>query len=183
MKVQRKPLTMIGLIWAFVSLPFAQGRVNAAAPQFDKIVEDYFAARFEYRPSEGTAAGLHEYDHRLEDLSEACVIRRIEELSQFKRRLAALKRDMASQKAKLPDDDEIDLIFLQWQVEAELIDLNVLREWARNPMGYSTTRSSRCHPRCAPTSRRHLLTHDRVRLPQWTLPAHTRTARPRRFTM
>jgi hypothetical protein len=137
MKVQRKPLTVIGLIWAFVSLPFAQGRVNAADPQFDKIVEDYFAARFEYRPSEGTAAGLHEYDHRLEDLSEACVIRRIEELSQFKRRLAALKRDMASQKAKLPDDDEIDLIFLQWQVQAELIDLNVLREWARNPMGYT----------------------------------------------
>ena len=39
-------------------------------PRFDKIVDDYFAARFEYRPSEGTAAGLHEYDHRLEDLSQ-----------------------------------------------------------------------------------------------------------------
>ena len=25
---------------------------------------------YEYRPSEGTAAGLHEYDHRLEDLSQ-----------------------------------------------------------------------------------------------------------------
>jgi uncharacterized protein (DUF885 family) len=137
MKVQRKRLTTIGLIWAFVSLPFAPSRVNAADPQLDKIVEDYFAARFEYRPSEGTAAGLHEYDHRLEDLSQESVIRRIEELVEFKRQLAALKRDRASQKARLPDDDEIDLIFLQWQVEAELIDLNVLREWARNPMGYT----------------------------------------------
>lgn len=137
MKVQRKRLTTIGLMWAFVSLLFAQSRVNAADSQFDKIVEDYFAARFEYRPSEGTAAGLHEYDHRLEDLSQESVIRRIEELVEFKRQLAALKRDMASQKARLPDDDEIDLIFLQWQVEAELIDLNVLREWARNPMGYT----------------------------------------------
>ena len=100
-------------------------------------MDDYFAARFEYRPSEGTAAGLHEYDHRLEDLSQERAIGRIEELVQLKRRLAALKRDMAAQKAKLPDDDEIDLIFLQWQVEAELIDLNVIREWARNPMGYT----------------------------------------------
>src|ERR1700733_14863556 len=112
MKVQRKRLTTIGLMWAFVSLLFAQSRVNAADSQFDKIVEDYFAARFEYRPSEGTAAGLHEYDHRLEDLSQESVIRRIEELVEFKRQLAALKRDMASQKARLPDDDEIDLIFL-----------------------------------------------------------------------
>ena len=90
MKIQRNRLTTIGLMWAFVSLPFAQSRVNAADPQFDKIVEDYFAARYEYRPSEGTAAGLHEYDHRLEDLSQESVIRRIEELVEFKRRLAAL---------------------------------------------------------------------------------------------
>ena len=65
-------------------------------------MDDYFAARFEYRPSEGTAAGLHEYDHRLEDLSQESVMRRIEELAEFQRRLAVLKRDMASQKARLP---------------------------------------------------------------------------------
>ncbi len=117
--------------------PIAASRAHGSSPQFDKIVDDYFAARFEYRPSEGTAAGLHEFDHRLEDLSQERAIGRIEELVQLKRRLAALKRDMAAQKAKLPDDDEIDLIFLQWQVEAELIDLNVIREWARNPMGYT----------------------------------------------
>ena len=65
---------------------------------------------------------------------------------QFKRRLAALKRDMASQKTKLPADDEIDLIFLQWQVEAELIDLNVIREWARNPMGLRRAAGKRRRP-------------------------------------
>ena len=106
MKVQRKRLTTIGVMWAFLSLPFAPSGVNAASPQFDKIVDDYFAARFEYRPSEGTAAGLHEYDHRLEDLSTECSVRRIEELMEFKRRLASLKRDRAAQKTKLPDADE-----------------------------------------------------------------------------
>ena len=33
------------------------GQAAAADPRFDKIVDDYFAARFDYRPSEGTAAG------------------------------------------------------------------------------------------------------------------------------
>jgi hypothetical protein len=70
MKVQREVLATIGFIWAFVAVPFAPSRVNADDPQVDKIVDDYFAARFEYRPSEGTAAGLHEYDHRLEDLTQ-----------------------------------------------------------------------------------------------------------------
>jgi uncharacterized protein (DUF885 family) len=137
MKVDRKPLTTIALIWAFMSPLIAPSQANGANPEFDKIVDDYFAARFEYRPSEGTAAGLHEYDHRLEDLSHDRTMRRIEELIRFKRRFAALKRDIAASKAKLTNDDEIDLIFLQWQVEAELIDLNVIREWARNPMGYT----------------------------------------------
>ena len=92
----------------------APSHVNGASPEFDKIVDDYFAARFEYRPSDGTAAGLHEYDHRLEDLSQDRAVRRIEELMQFKLRLAALKHDLAGQNAKLTHDDEIDFIFLQW---------------------------------------------------------------------
>jgi len=130
-------LTTIGLLWVFVSLLHGPSRVNAADTQFDKVVDDYFAARFEHRPSEGTAAGLHEYDHRLEDLSLERTTRRIEELVQFQRRLAALKRDRDSQKSRLPPDDEIDLAFLEGQIDAELIDLNVIREWERNPMGYT----------------------------------------------
>ena len=137
MKVERKLLTTLGLTWAFLSPPIAPNHVKAAAPRFDRIVDDYFAARFEFRPSEGTAAGLHEYDHRLEDMSRDRATRRVEELTQFKRRLAGLKREMASQNAKLTDDELIDLTFLQSQVEAELIDLNIIREWARNPMGYA----------------------------------------------
>jgi uncharacterized protein (DUF885 family) len=137
MTVQRELLMTLRLLCACLVIQFGSSPVNASAPQFDKIVDDYFAARFEYRPSEGTAAGLHEYDHRLEDLSHKRALERIEELVQFKRRLAELQRDTATGKFKLPENDAIDLIFLQWQVEAELIDLNVIREWARNPMGYT----------------------------------------------
>ena len=42
-----------------------------------------------------------------------------------------------AQTPTLAGDDLIDLAFLEGQIEAELIDLNVLREWTRNPMGYA----------------------------------------------
>ena len=133
----RRLLTKLGRAWLIMFSGFVPNWAAAADARFDKIADDYFAARFEFRPSEGTAAGLHEYDHRLEDLSQERAKLRIDELLQFKRRLSELYRDSGARKSKLPADDEIDLIFLQWQVEAELLDLNVLREWSRNPMGYA----------------------------------------------
>jgi uncharacterized protein (DUF885 family) len=133
----RRLLTKLGLAWLVMFPAFDPGWAAGADPRFEKIVDDYFAAKFEFRPSEGTAAGLHEYDHRLEDLSQERAKDRIDELLQFKRRLSELYRDSPLRKSTLPADDEIDLIFLQWQVEAELLDLNVIREWSRNPMGYA----------------------------------------------
>jgi uncharacterized protein (DUF885 family) len=121
----------------FISAFLFPLNVCAADPRFDKIVDDYFAARFEFHPSEGTAAGLHEYDHRLEDMSADRGRRRIEELTQFKRLLNALKRDAAASNTKLHVADDIDLSFLERQIDAELIDLEVIKEWARNPMIYA----------------------------------------------
>ena len=63
-------------------------------------------------------------------------MRRIDELHQFQQRFFALKRQSVSGQSKLTADDTIDLTFLEGQIEAELIDLEVIREWERNPMGY-----------------------------------------------
>jgi hypothetical protein len=137
MMVNRRVLTTIGLVWVCACALCGPEGASAADPRFDKIVDDYFVARFEFRPSEGTAAGLHQYDQRLEDLSNDRTIRRVEELVQFKRRLATLAGDLSARKSKLPPGDEIDLSFLQGQIEGELIDLNVLRQSERNPMIYA----------------------------------------------
>jgi hypothetical protein len=125
------------LVCLFVFVFSGPTRLTAADPQFDKIVDDYFAARFDYRPSEGTAAGLHHFDHRLEDLSQARATKRIEELAQFKLRLTALKRASNRQQSRLPADDLIDGTFLEKQIDAELIDLQRLGELKRNPMVYA----------------------------------------------
>ena len=101
------------------------------ADDFAKVVDDYFAARFRDRPSEGTAAGLHQYDPFLEDLSKTAVDKRVVELKDLQRRLNAL--DVA----KLSFDDSIDARFLEGQIKAELLDLDVLKPWESNPMSYA----------------------------------------------
>jgi uncharacterized protein (DUF885 family) len=134
--VYRNRSAWLLLFWVVAWPMFEFNRSSAADPQFDKIVDDYFAARFAYRPSEGTAAGLHEYDRQLEDASRDRVERRMGELVEFQKRISAFKHASASGQPKLPFDDVIDLAFLEGQLEGELIDLKAIRGWERNPMGY-----------------------------------------------
>jgi uncharacterized protein (DUF885 family) len=119
------------LVWMLPS------KSAAADARFDKIVDDYFAARFKFRPSEGTAAGLHEYDQKLEDLSRASVARRIDELLALQQRFAALKSQSEGLGPKLPRDDVFDLAFVEGTIDAELLELKVIRAWENNPMSYA----------------------------------------------
>ena len=92
-------------------------------------MDDYFASRFAAHPSEGTAAGLHEYDARLEDLSRPRIEARIAELK-------ASWRALPGSRSAWPDD-EIDARVLEGQIRAELLDLETLRVWEVNPMAYA----------------------------------------------
>jgi uncharacterized protein (DUF885 family) len=105
--------------------------VSAGAPlEFARFVDDYFASRFKARPSEGTAAGLHQYDFALDDLSRPAVEARIAELKGQLARLGTIDQ------ASLSPDDTIDARLLEGQIRAELLDLGTLRIWETNPMGY-----------------------------------------------
>jgi uncharacterized protein (DUF885 family) len=104
-----------------------------AAPtaSFSKFVDDYFVARFDYLPSQGTDAGLHEYDARLEDRSRARIEAGILELRIFLARLQNFDR------SKLSFDEAIDADALEGEIRGFLLDQETLRNWERNPMGYA----------------------------------------------
>ncbi len=101
---------------------------NAA---FSKFVDDYFDARFAYLPSQGTDAGFHQYDSKLEDRSRARIEARITELKAFLARLQAMDR------SRLSFDDQIDADALEGQIRGYLLDQETLRTWEHNPMGYA----------------------------------------------
>jgi uncharacterized protein (DUF885 family) len=100
-------------------------------PAFAKFVDDYFDSRFASNPLQGTAAGFHQYDAKMPDLSRAAVEKRIQDLKAQLQRLSGFDR------SKLPFDDAIDADAIEGDIRSELLDLETLRNWERNPMMYS----------------------------------------------
>lgn len=112
------------------------GGLRAAGPsdaELHRFVEDYFAASFAFRPSGGTAAGLHEYDTRLEDFSRGRITARAAEVETLLARLTRIDRDT------LGDAEQIDASFLEATLRADLLELKTLAGWRSNPMMYVTT--------------------------------------------
>jgi uncharacterized protein (DUF885 family) len=121
---------------AAVALAFQNPRPSTAAPSgadpaFAKFVDDYFDSLFASSPLQGTAAGFHQYDAKMPDLSRAAIEKRTGELKAQLQRLSAFDR------AKLPFDDAIDAQALEGQIRSELLDLETLKNWQRNPMRYA----------------------------------------------
>jgi uncharacterized protein (DUF885 family) len=108
--------------------------VGADPPsRFAAFVDDYFDAYFSWKPSQATAAGLHQYDNKLEDGSANATNKRI---GTVKALLARLERLRAG---TLTGEEAIDAEVLDGLLRAELLDLDVVRTWRKNPMNYIGT--------------------------------------------
>jgi uncharacterized protein (DUF885 family) len=125
---------------AIAALVFAQNPPSGPAavpsgtdPAFAKFVDDYFDSRFAAGPLGGSAAGFHQYDAKMPDRSRAATEKRIAGLKGQLQRLSRVDR------AKLPFEDAIDAQALEGEIRSELLDLETLRNWERNPMGYAGT--------------------------------------------
>ncbi|HYR43246.1 MAG TPA: DUF885 domain-containing protein [Terriglobia bacterium] len=94
-----------------------------------RFIDDCFNAYFEWNPSSATAVGFHQYDNELEDYSATAFEKRIEKLKQLQGRLASLPPERTP-------DDAIDIEILDGQIRAELLDLETLQTWRKNPMTY-----------------------------------------------
>jgi uncharacterized protein (DUF885 family) len=128
------PMALLGTVVAFGVQAGGQSVERAEARSaFAAFVDDYFAAYFSWNPSEGTAAGLHEYDDRLEDRSASARTKRVEIVKDLLARLDKLRA------GTLSEDDAIDAEVLDGHMRAELLDLLVVRTWQTNPMGYIAT--------------------------------------------
>lgn len=101
-----------------------------ASSDFARFIDDYFKAYFEWNPTYGTAVGLHEYDALVENLSADSYGQRIGRLKTLYAELTRLRT------TDLSEADRIDAEILDGQIQAELLDLETLQTWRRNPMGY-----------------------------------------------
>ncbi|GAC1538823.1 MAG: DUF885 domain-containing protein [Myxococcales bacterium] len=107
-------------------------RQPEAVSSFGRFADAYFAAAFARAPSRATRVGIHDHDSRLEDLSRTGVQARIAELRAKQNELAGLLR------GNLSFDDAIDAQLIDGQIRSALLDLETLRTWEKNPMGYAS---------------------------------------------
>ncbi len=106
---------------------------DGAAQTLDTLSNQYFdQVYFKYAPTAGTAAGLHQYDTQLEDYSAANLQREIAALHEWQHKIEAI--DPAALDAEPAADRDI----LINQIKSNLLYLDVIRNWEKNPDNYSS---------------------------------------------
>ena len=102
-------------------------------PQWMHLVDTYFDTVYlPFNPTEGTSAGLHQYDSKLEDYSRAGVDRETAALHTYEKKVAAFPA------ANLNQWDEGDREFLLGTIRSQLLSLETIRLWQKDPDYYSS---------------------------------------------
>jgi uncharacterized protein (DUF885 family) len=106
---------------------------DGAVQTFSVLSDQYFSdVYYHFAPTAGTGAGLHQYDTQLEDYSEANIKRQIAALHDFQARISAI--DPSALDAPVAADRQI----LLNSIGSNLLTLEVIRPWEKNPDSYSS---------------------------------------------
>jgi uncharacterized protein (DUF885 family) len=97
------------------------------------LVDAYFDSVYlPFNPTNGTSAGLHQYDGQLENYSRASRDKEVAALRTYEKKVAAFPG------ATLSPSDEGDREFLLGTIRSQLLTLETIRPWQKDPDFYST---------------------------------------------
>ncbi|HLL00822.1 MAG TPA: DUF885 domain-containing protein [Myxococcaceae bacterium] len=102
-----------------------------ADAEFSRFSREYLDWYYEQNPVRATGLGIHLYDARLPDLSAEAHTRKTAALRTWLERLRRIDR------SALTGDAVFDVRVLENAIRAELLELEEVREWRRNPMVYN----------------------------------------------
>src|SRR5947199_7352828 len=105
--------------------------------RFNQIADEYLKGYYSFNPTEATAAGLHEYDSKLEVRSSEAVAREIRRLRD------TILMLMQINPAALTEDARLDYLVLLSHARAQLLELQDIRMWRRDPNGCNHLASAR----------------------------------------
>ena len=130
-----KRLSLFVLLAVFAAPIAPAQRLSAdGGPQtLDFYAEQFFSdIYFHFSPTNGTSAGLHQYDTQLEDYSAANIQREVAALHAIQQKVEAIPADALD--APLAGDREM----LLGNIRSMLLSLEVIRPWEKNPDNYSS---------------------------------------------
>jgi uncharacterized protein (DUF885 family) len=136
METVLKPLFLFAILVAGLTAQ-AQHTVAAPATDIDKtftlLGNQYFDEYyFKFNPTQGTAAGFHQYDNQLEDYSRASLDKQVVTLKAFQKLVG--KIDLQ----QLTAEQRVDQWLLLNDINARLLTLENIRPWEKNPDQYSS---------------------------------------------
>jgi uncharacterized protein (DUF885 family) len=104
--------------------------------QFQKVSDEYLdQVYFHFDPTSGTLAGYHQYDMQLADESRKNIDAEIAALKTFEKRIEAIHGDAAA----LDQTTRGDRAIVLSNIRSQLLTLEVIRPWEKNPDNYSGT--------------------------------------------
>jgi uncharacterized protein (DUF885 family) len=116
-----------------LSAPAQHLSADGAPQTFSFLSGQYFSdVYFHFAPTTATSAGLHQYDTQLEDYSAANIQREIAALHTYEKKVEAI--DPSALDASIAGDREI----LLNNIRSQLLTLEIIRPWEKNPDIYSS---------------------------------------------
>ena len=126
-------MTAISITTCFAATPLAK---EAKPSHFEKLINEFFDnAYFKFNPTQGTAAGLHQYDAQLEDYTKAGVEKNIAVLRSYRQKI-----ENSKPKAGTIEVSDRDLVL--HYIDGALLELETIRQWEKNPDRYSSNISN-----------------------------------------
>ena len=105
---------------------------SQASSDWNRLVDDFFDQYFKLHPTQGTAAGFHQYDSDLEDYSRRGIDNQIQVAKDYLRRLETVDSSV------LPFEQRQDYRLVTNNLKATLLELEDIRGWEKNPDHYSS---------------------------------------------
>jgi uncharacterized protein (DUF885 family) len=109
---------------------------RASDARVAQIADAYLRGHYAFNPSEATSAGLHEFDSKLEERDDAAIAREVKRLRGV---LAELTR---VPEWRLSSEARYDYLVLSSHARAQLLELEDVRTWRRDPNVYNRLVSS-----------------------------------------
>ncbi len=103
---------------------------------YHRVVDGFLAWHFADQPVRATQLGIHDHNHVLTDLSAEAQERRARDLRQWLEVMAVIDS------SRLPLEDRLDLQILEYAVRGQLLEVEEIRMWRRNPSLYTGAISS-----------------------------------------
>ena len=103
-----------------------------SSSDYTKLLDQFFDGYFAFNPTAGTQVGFHQYDNKLEDYSQSGIDQQTKFFHEYGDKFAKLD----ASKMSLEDRDDLELV--KSAINSQLLELETIRQWQRNPDRYSS---------------------------------------------